>query len=246
MDSAPFTPHCDEQQFTACEYDRWLSRNSFSSRWVRFWFSPRRILWLNTQIRALPAEAGLLPSDRILDIGCGYGGVLLYLHEKLNQSRGEHPLMEGLDNSSLMVQRAKAEIQQRGLENNIRITQGMATQLPYAAGSFDVVLSAYVVKHLSDERLREMVREVKRVLAPGGRFCVWEAVPSRYAFMNVWNYMLLRVGISVIHMRTADQLRAILEAEGLVIRQPFGHGLYYFYPPLPRAGFIAVLPASQG
>ena len=145
-----------------------------------------------------------------------------------------------------MVQRAKAEVHQRGLEGSIRITRGMATQLPYAAESFDVVLNAYVIKHLSDDHLREMVRDVKRVLKPGGRFCVWEAVPSRHAFMNVWNTMLLKVGISVIHMRTADQVRAILEAEGFVIQQPFGHGLYYFYPPLPRAGFIAVAPGGNG
>ena len=242
MATSPFTPQCDEQRFTACEYDRWLSRNSFSARWVRFWFSPRRILWLNTQITKLPGAAGLSPSDRILDIGCGFGGMLIYLHEKLG---GQAPY-EGLDNSPLMVQRAKAEVHQRGLEGSIRITRGMATQLPYAAESFDVVLNAYVIKHLSDDHLREMVRDVKRVLKPGGRFCVWEAVPSRHAFMNVWNTMLLKVGISVIHMRTADQVRAILEAEGFVIQQPFGHGLYYFDPPLPRAGFIAVAPGGNG
>lgn len=242
MDSPAFIPHCDEQKFTACEYDRWLSRNSLSARWVRFWFSPRRTLWLNTPIRTLPATAGLSPKDRLLDIGCGYGGVLIYLYRKLGMKAGSSACWEGLDNSLLMVRRAQEELHQRGLEKAIRITGGLATRLPYEDGAFDVVLSGYVVKHLSDDRLREMVREVKRVLKPGGRFCVWEAVPSRHAFMNVWNLMLLRVGISVIHMRTADQLRAILEEEGFVISQPFGHGLYYFYPPLPRAGFIAQLP----
>jgi SAM-dependent methyltransferase len=240
MDSPSFIPHCDEQRFTACEYDRWLSRNSLSARWVRFWFSPRRTLWLNTPIRTLPEEAGISSSDRILDIGCGYGGVLLYLRRKL----GGAVSWEGLDNSSLMVQRAREEIRQRGLEKDIGITEGIATRLPYGDGAFDVVLNGYVVKHLSDERLREMIREVKRVLKPGGRFCVWEAIPSRFAFMNVWNLKLLKVGVSVIHMRTAKELRVLLEEDGFVIQKPFGHGLYYFYPPLPRAGFIAVRPSS--
>jgi SAM-dependent methyltransferase len=240
MDSPSFIPHCDEQRFTACEYDRWLSRNSLSARWVRFWFSPRRTLWLNTPIRTLPEEAGISSSDRILDIGCGYGGVLLYLRRKL----GGAVSWEGLDNSSLMVQRAREEIRQRGLEKDIGITEGIATRLPYGDGAFDVVLNGYVVKHLSDERLREMIREVKRVLKPGGRFCVWEAIPSRFAFMNVWNLKLLKVGVSVIHMRTAKELRVLLEEDGFVIQKPFGHGLYYFYPPLPRAGFIVVRPSS--
>jgi SAM-dependent methyltransferase len=244
MESPTFIPHCDEQRFTACEYDRWLSRNSLSARWVRFWFSPRRTLWLNTPINTLPEAAGISLSDRILDIGCGYGGVLLYLRRKLGGMPGALFGWEGLDNSSLMVQRAREEINQRGLEKDIRITEGIATRLPYEDEAFDVVLNGYVVKHLSDERAREMIREVKRVLKPGGRFCVWEAIPSRFAFLNVWNLKLLRVGVSVIHIRTAKELRGLLEEEGLVIQKPFGHGLYYFYPPLPRAGFIAVRPSS--
>jgi SAM-dependent methyltransferase len=243
MESPPFIPHCDEQRFTACEYDRWLSRNSLSARWVRFWFSPRRILWLNTPISTLPQAAGISPSDRILDIGCGYGGVLLYLRRKLGGVPGGASGWEGLDNSSLMVQRAREEIRQRRLEKDIRVTEGIATKLPYDDATLDVVLSGYVVKHLSDARLRDMIREAKRVLKPGGRFCVWEAIPSRFGFMNVWNLKLLRVGVSVIHMRTAKEIRVLLEEEGFVIRQPFGHGLYYFYPPLPRAGFIAVRPS---
>jgi len=240
MESPSFIPHCDEQRFTACEYDRWLSRNSFSARWVRFWFSPRRTLWLNTPIRSLREVAGISHSDRILDIGCGYGGVLLYLRRKRGGAPGASASWEGLDNSSLMVKGAREEIRQRGLENDIRITEGMATRLPYGDGTFDVVLNGYVAKHLSDERFRDMLREVKRVLKPGGRFCMWEAIPSRFVFMNVWNLKLLKVGVSVIHMRTAKELRVLLEEEGFVIRQPFGHGLYYFYPPLPRGGFIAV------
>jgi SAM-dependent methyltransferase len=244
MESPSFTPHCDEQRFTACEYDRWLSQNSLSARWVRFWFSPRRILWLNTPISTLPAAAGISSSSRILDIGCGYGGVLIYLRRKLGNANRVPSGWEGLDNSSLMVQRARDEISQRGLEKDIRITEGIATRLPYGDVTFDVVLGGYVVKHLSDDRLREMIREVKRVLKPGGRFCVWEAIPSRFGFMNVWNLKLLRVGVSVIHMRTAKELGVLLEEEGFVIQQPFGHGLYYFYPPLPRAGFIAVKPSS--
>ena len=243
MESPSFIPHCDEQRFTACEYDRWLSRNTLSARWVRFWFSPRRILWLNTPITTLPQAAGISPSDRILDIGCGYGGVLLYLRRILGGVPGAASGWEGLDNSSLMVQRAREEIRQRGLEKDIRVTEGIATQLPYGDGTFDVILCGYMVKHLSDGRLRDMIREAKRVMKPGGRLCVWEAIPSRFAFMNVWNLKLLRVGVSVIHMRTAKEIRVLLEEEGFVIRRPFGHGLYYFYPPLPRAGFIAVRPS---
>jgi hypothetical protein len=59
--------------------------------------------------------------------------------------------------------------------------------------------------------------------------------------MNVWNMMLLRIGITVIHLRAPLEIKRIMEEEGFVIQRPFGHGLYYFYPPLPRAGYIAGL-----
>lgn len=88
-----------------------------------------------------------------------------------------------------------------------------------------------------------MFEEVKRVLKPGGRFCVWEAAPSRYRSMNVWNLMLLRSGNSVVHLRSAGELRGLLEDAGFIIGRPFGQGLYYFYPPLPRTGFIATKSA---
>ena len=227
-----------EQEVTSREYDQWLSRNSLSARWVRFWFSPKRTIWLNTQLPKLPAAISLKTQDRILDIGCGYGGLLMYLHRKIRGEVWQVP-MEGIDSSPLMVQRAGEEIRRYGLEKAIFVRQGVATHLDYADGAFDVVLCAYVIKHLSDDSFRQMLKEVKRVLRPDGRVCLWEAAPSRFGFMNVWNLMLLRIGVTVIHLRTAAEIRTFMEEEGFVIQQPFGHGLYYFYPPLPRVGFIA-------
>jgi ubiquinone/menaquinone biosynthesis C-methylase UbiE len=230
---------CDDQQVTAHEYDRWLRESTFLARWVRFWFSPRRTLWLNTQIRKLPAAAALKSTDRVLDIGCGYGGMLIHL----SRTVGFTQPMEGLDSSPLMLARAQAEIRNRKMDDVIHLQLGLATKLPYENATFDVVLCAYVVKHLRDDLLHEMLQEVKRVLKPGGRFCVWEAAPSRYGFMNVWNLLLLRAGNSVVHLRSGEALRAQLEETCFTIERPFGHGLYYFYPPLPRAGFIATRPA---
>ena len=233
----------NEQQATARDYDRWLSLNSLSSHWVRFWFAPRRTLWLNTQARHLPAAASLQATDRILDIGCGYAGLLIHLHAALGMPRQPpEPMLEGLDSSSLMTLRASEEIHRRNLDSAIRVRAGFATALPYGDGTFDAVLCAYVIKHLSDPALRRALHEVKRVLKPGGRFCVWEAVPSRYGFMNAWNMILLQLGVSFIRMRTPEELMGLLEEEGFTIERPFGQGWYWFYPPLPRAGFIASRP----
>ena len=228
----------DEQLSTANDYDRWLAQDTFGARWVRFWFAPKQTLFLNTPARKLPGLLSLTAADKVLDIGCGYGGLLIYLNRKV----GFTQVMEGLDCSALMVQRAQAEMRNRGLDSLVSIRQGLATKLPYTDGSFDVVLSTYVIKHLSDQLTREMFGEVMRVLKPGGRFCLWEAAPSRNVYLQVLNLKLLKMGVSTAHLRTAGQLRECLESAGFSDLQPYGHGPYYYYPPLPRVGFIARRP----
>ena len=230
----------DDQLATAHDYDRWLAQDSLSARWINFWLSPKRTFCMNTPARKLPAALALKSTDKVLDVGCGYGGLLLYLRKR----GGVTAAMEGIDCSQRMVDRARREIGVRGLDDVIHMRQGWATDLPYSDGSFDVVLCTFVVKHLSDALFMQMLREVTRVLKPGGRFCVWEAGPSRYAFMQVWNLKLLRLGVSVLHLRAVDELRGLLEKAGFRDLQPCGHGLYYFYPPLPRVGFIARRPNS--
>jgi len=232
----------DDQQDTAHDYDEWMKQDSVSASWVRFWFSPKRTLWLNTPARTLAARLALRPADRVLDVGCGYAGLLIYLHRKIRFTG----TVDGIDCSARMVERAREEVRSRGMQAHVEIRQGLATALPYPDASVDVVLCTYVVKHLSDESLRTLLREVRRVLKPGGRFCLWEAAPSRYAFMQAWNLKLLRLGVSVVYLRTAAELRVFLEEAGFTDLQPYGHGLYYFYPPLPRAGYIATSPAAVG
>lgn len=231
----------NEQATTAHDYDRWLGQNTFGSRWIRFWFAPKQILFLNTPARKLPAMLSLTSKDKVLDIGCGYGGLLIYLNRRVGFSK----VMEGLDCSASMVQRARAEMHTRGLDAHIRISQGLATKLPYPDGSFDAVLSTYVIKHLSDQSAQEMLAEVMRVLKPGGRFCLWEAAPSRNRYLHVLNLKLLKMGVSTAYLRTAEQLRHCLDSAGFSDLQPYGHGPYYYYPPLPRAGFIARKPLAD-
>jgi ubiquinone/menaquinone biosynthesis C-methylase UbiE len=228
----------DEQLTTANDYDRWLAQNTFGAHWVRFWFAPKQTLFLNTPARKLPALLSLTAEDKVLDIGCGYGGLLIYLNRRV----GFTQVMEGLDCSALMVQRARAEMRSRGLDSRIRISQGLATKLPYPDKTFDVVLSTYVIKHLSDQLSQEMLGEVMRVLKPGGRLCLWEAAPSRNFYLQVLNLKLLKMGVSTAYLRTADQLRHCLESAGFANLQPYGQGPYYYYPPLPRVGFIARRP----
>jgi len=231
-------PFMDEQDKTAEDYDRCMNKKSLIARWMRYWLSPGRVVFVNTPARKLPSKLSLSSSDKILDIGCGYGSLLIYLHEKIAFSGR----IEGIDVSPVMVELAKEELQKKGLGNKIAVKIGRGTDLPYPDETFDIVLSTYVVKHLCDDSLLLMLKEVLRVLKKGGYFCLWEAAPSRIKTLDKINRKLLSSEVSILHLRSSEDLRKVMKKAGFSSLERFGHAPYLYYPVMPRAGFIAAKP----
>jgi len=224
----------NEQDKAAREYDRWARQNSLWGRWFRYWFAPGRILFLNTPAWRLKKILSIGSSDRILDIGCGCGSLLIYLYKKI----GFRVPVEGLDVSPAMVALAEREIKKSGLEGKIRIRQGRGTELPYEDETFEVGLSTYLLKHLSDEALILMLEEVKRVLRPGGYFCFWEAAKSDIKALDRINMKLLSIQVSTNNLRSSENLRQKLQKAGFTGIESFAHAPYLYYPFMPRVGFI--------
>ena len=108
---------------------------------------------------------GIEEDDRILEVGPGNGGLLNYvlsLAENLNYA--------GVEISPLMYEQARAA-------NNVFIAEGLAeyalydgVNLPYEDGIFTKVLSVNTV-YFWDEPV-QLLAEICRVLAPGGRLCL--------------------------------------------------------------------------
>jgi SAM-dependent methyltransferase len=96
---------------------------------------------------------------RVLDVGSGFGDVLMYL-----QSRGCRTL--GIDPSPAAAERAR----QYGVE--VRVGTLQSLQLP--PGGFDVVIMSHSLEHVPDPA--DEIAEARRLLAPGGRLLV--AVPN--------------------------------------------------------------------
>lgn len=109
-------------------------------------------------------HAALQPGERVLDVACGTGIVARRAASRV----GETGQVAGLDMSPAML--AVAAAQAAASRTPIRWHEGNATALPWPEGSFDVVFCQHGLQFVPDRATA--VREMYRVLAPGGRVLV--------------------------------------------------------------------------
>ncbi len=107
--------------------------------------------------------------SRVLDCGCGFGGTIASLNERFSQMQ-----LVGLNIDDRQLARARTEVQAQR-DNTIAFVQGDACQLPFADGSFDVVLAVECIFHFPS-RLR-FFQEARRVLRSGGKLALCDFVP---------------------------------------------------------------------
>lgn len=113
--------------------------------------------------RALLDQAKLQPGHEVLEIGCGTGALTTVVKREYPEAN-----VVGLDPDPKALARAKRKAAATGVA--IQFDQGFAGGLPYADASFDRVLSAFMFHHLPAEEKEKTLREVRRVLRPGGEF----------------------------------------------------------------------------
>lgn len=113
----------------------------------------------SAKVIAFLERAGVPLHGRVLDAGCGGGGMPLSLAEHADEVIGIDPINRFGDAGVRLAR-------ERGLPRlHFLRADGMA--LPFAADTFDLVLSHAVIEHVADAAL--YLRECRRVLKPGGR-----------------------------------------------------------------------------
>jgi demethylmenaquinone methyltransferase / 2-methoxy-6-polyprenyl-1,4-benzoquinol methylase len=114
------------------------------------------------------------PGERILDACCGTGDLAIGA-----RARGAH--VTGLDFSERMLERARTKGPQ------IEWVQGDALALPFEDATFDAATVGFGIRNVAD--LERGLRELRRVLRPGGRLGILEITTPRGAlapFYRLW------------------------------------------------------------
>lgn len=116
----------------------------------------------------------------ILDLGCGRGEDTILI-SKMTGATGK---AVGLDLTKEMIQVANEKAMSENIAN-VNFVQGDIEMLPFDDNSFDGVVSNCVINHAKDKR--KVYSEIYRVLKPGGRFIVADAVTKYPLPMEVKN-----------------------------------------------------------
>ncbi|TCK21816.1 methyltransferase family protein [Pseudonocardia endophytica] len=112
--------------------------------------------------------------ERLLDVGCGRGAVLLLAAERLPTGRAVGvDLWRSADQSGNAEEATRANAEAEGVADRIELHTGDMTSLPFADGEFSVVVSSLAVHNIpSADGRQAAMDEIVRVLAPGGRLAV--------------------------------------------------------------------------
>lgn len=137
--------------------------------------------------------AQIQPGQRVLDVACGTGVLAREVTLRMGSSEG----VAGIDPSPGMVAVAKR------LAPAVEWREGVAESLPFPDRSFDAVVSQFGLMFFTDRR--QALREMSRVLAPGGRLAVavWDSLDSIPAYASEVALLEQTAG-----QQAADALRA--------------------------------------
>jgi len=134
--------------------------------------------------------------EQVLDVGCGHGLMLIGAAKRLTIGKAVGiDLWQKEDQAGNSPEATMANARIEGVADRVELKDGDARKLPFADRSFDVILSSWALHNIYEREQRTVaVREIARVLKPGGR-------------------------IALADIRHADEYLEVLRAAGLDARR---------------------------
>jgi demethylmenaquinone methyltransferase/2-methoxy-6-polyprenyl-1,4-benzoquinol methylase/phosphoethanolamine N-methyltransferase len=154
--------------------------------------------------------ARIKPGERILEVGCGTGTL------SLGAKRAAGPVSQvaGVDIAPDMLETARRKAAKAGLDVGFQV--GRIEAIPFPDNQFDLVLSSLMLHHIHGDAAKQQgMREMFRVLKPGGRLLIVDATRPRNP-----------------HLRGLASL--------IVGREMLARSVEEFIPMLEQAGFAQI------
>ena len=147
------------------------------------------------------ARLSIKPDSLVLDVGCGGGRAVNLMAAMVPKGR-----VCGIDHSREMVNCSKRVNRQLIEDGRVAVDHGSVSDLPYSDEMFDVVTAFETIQFWPD--LSSDLKEVKRVLKPGGQLLIVNSHPDKEKGDRKW--------IEFMQIRTAEEYRERLEDAGYV------------------------------
>ena len=149
-----------------------------------------------------------LSNNRVLDIGCGIGGIDVLL---VKEHGAAHVV--GIDVEELLTTRAQALVEHERLTEQITIQLVEPGPLGFDEGTFDAVFSKDSIIHIPDKRA--IYSDIFRVLKPGGRLAFSDWYGSHLPKTTEFEQWFKVVGLT-FDMGTVEEAAQLLEEIGFV------------------------------
>lgn len=162
-------------------FDRIAPRYDCANRVLSF---RRDVAWRKRMARFIADRRAV----RLLDLATGTGDQILHFIE----GGADIGAALGLDMAERMLAIGRAKIAERGLDAKVELRVGDAAAIPCEDGGFDAVSISFGIRNVGD--VPRALREMRRVLKPGGRALILEfSLPENALFQPLYLFYLRRV-----------------------------------------------------
>jgi ubiquinone/menaquinone biosynthesis C-methylase UbiE len=154
----------------------------------------------------------------VLDLGCGTGALTLRAAQKGAK-------VKGIDVNPQMLEIAQKRVVEAKLGQNVELCEMGVAELGYEKSkSYDIVMSGLCFSELSESELIYTLKEVKRILKPGGLLLVADEVRPKSISKRILNWLIrfpLKIITYIITQTTTNAVKNLpekIEKAGLVIK----------------------------